>query len=165
MAVAPELVTPAAAGGRHGARVERAAALAAPAAPRAGPGAGAGAIGYDPRSPVPPYEQIRAQLARQVQSGELAPGTRLPTVRRLAGDLGLAVNTVARAYRELERDGLVATRGRNGTVVAGVDESRALDAAAEYAARVRALGLPADRALELIRSVLDASEPSPRRAT
>lgn len=118
-------------------------------------------IGYDPRSPVPPYEQVRAQLARQVQSGELPPGTRLPTVRRLAGDLGLAVNTVARAYRELERDGLVATRGRNGTVVAGADESRALDAAAEYAARVRALGLPADRALELVRSVLAASEPGP----
>jgi DNA-binding transcriptional regulator YhcF (GntR family) len=121
-------------------------------------------IGYDPRSPVPPYEQVRAQLARLVQSGELAPGARLPTVRRLAGDLGLAVNTVARAYRELERDGVVVTRGRNGTVVAGADETRALDAAAEYAARVRALGLPADRALELVRSVLDASEPGPQRA-
>jgi DNA-binding transcriptional regulator YhcF (GntR family) len=45
-------------------------------------------IVYDPRSPVPPYEQVRAQLARQVQAGELAPGTRLPTVRRLAADLG-----------------------------------------------------------------------------
>ena len=57
------------------------------------------------------------------------------------------------------------SRPRNGTVVAGADERRALDAAAEYAARVRALGLPADRALELVRSVLDASEPGPRRAT
>jgi len=45
-------------------------------------------ISFDPRSPIPPYEQVRAQLARQVQSGELAPGTRLPSVRRLAGDLG-----------------------------------------------------------------------------
>jgi DNA-binding transcriptional regulator YhcF (GntR family) len=124
-------------------------------------------IVYDPRSPVPPYEQVRAQLARQVQAGELAPGTRLPTVRRLAADLGLAVNTVARAYRELERDGLVATRGRNGTVVArGNDEglAAARDAAAEYADRVRRLGLPADRAVELVRSVLDASEPEPRPA-
>ena len=42
-------------------------------------------ISFDPRSPVPPYEQVRAQLARLVQSGELAPGTLLPTVRRLAG--------------------------------------------------------------------------------
>lgn len=121
-------------------------------------------IGYDPRSPVPPYEQVRAQLARQVQAGELVPGTRLPTVRRLAGDLGLAVNTVARAYRELERDGLVTTRGRNGTVVAASpDESVALDAAADYAARVRALGLSTEHALELVRGVLQASDPGPPR--
>lgn len=121
-------------------------------------------IGYDPGSPVPPYEQVRAQLARQVQAGELVPGTRLPTVRRLAGDLGLAVNTVARAYRELERDGLVVTRGRNGTVVAASpDESVALDAAADYAARVRGLGLTTERALELVRGVLEASEPGPPR--
>jgi DNA-binding transcriptional regulator YhcF (GntR family) len=118
-------------------------------------------IGYDPGSPVPPYEQVRAQLARQVQDGTLAPGTRLPTVRRLAGDLGLAVNTVARAYRELEAAGLVETRGRNGTVVLGVDESRAVDAAAEYAARIRGLGLSGDRAMEILRAVLDASEPRP----
>jgi DNA-binding transcriptional regulator YhcF (GntR family) len=121
-------------------------------------------IGYDPGSPVPPYEQVRAQLARQVQAGELVPGTRLPTVRRLAGDLGLAVNTVARAYRELERDGLVVTRGRNGTVVAASpDESVALDAAADYAARVRGLGLSTERALELVRGVLEASDPGPPR--
>lgn len=113
-------------------------------------------ITYDPGSPVPPYEQVRAQLARQVQAGELVPGTRLPTVRRLAGDLGLAINTVARAYRELEQAGLVETRGRNGTVVTAPDQQRALDAAAEYAARSRALGLPPDRALELVRAVLFA---------
>ena len=113
-------------------------------------------ISFDPRSPIPPYEQVRAQLARQVQSGELAPGTRLPSVRRLAGDLGLAVNTVARAYRELEQAGLVATRGRNGTVVTGTDETRAVDAAAVYAATVRGLGLPRDRALEIVRAVLEA---------
>jgi DNA-binding transcriptional regulator YhcF (GntR family) len=113
-------------------------------------------IGYDPRSPVPPYEQVRAQLARQVQTGELTPGTRLPTVRRLAGDLGLAVNTVARAYRELEQAGLVTTGGRNGTVVTGAEESRALDAAADYAATMRGLGVPKERALEIVRAVLDA---------
>ena len=112
-------------------------------------------ITYDPRSPVPPYEQVRAQLARQVQAGELAPGTRLPSVRRLAGDLGLAVNTVARAYRELEAAGLVATRGRNGTVVTGADEATAVDAAASYAATVRGLGLPKERALEIVRAVLE----------
>jgi DNA-binding transcriptional regulator YhcF (GntR family) len=119
-------------------------------------------ITYDPGSPVPPYEQVRAQLARQVQDGGLTPGTRLPTVRRLAGDLGLAVNTVARAYRELEAAGLVETRGRNGTVVAaGRDERRAVDAAAAYAAQVRSLGLSTERALELVRGVLEASERGP----
>jgi DNA-binding transcriptional regulator YhcF (GntR family) len=113
-------------------------------------------ISYDPRSPVPAYEQVRGQLAREIHSGQLVPGTRLPTVRRLAGDLGLAVNTVARAYRELERDGLVATRGRNGTVVSGADETRAVDAAADYAATVRGLGLPAERALEIVKGMLEA---------
>jgi DNA-binding transcriptional regulator YhcF (GntR family) len=66
------------------------------------------------------------------------------------------VNTVARAYRELEQAGLVATRGRNGTVVTGTDETRAVDAAAAYAATVRGLGLPRDRALEIVRAVLEA---------
>ncbi len=113
-------------------------------------------ISYDPRSPIPPYEQVRGQLARQIQAGALAPGTRLPTVRRLAGDLGLAVNTVARAYRELEQAGLVATRGRNGTVVTGAEEGAALAAAADYAARIRSLGVPAERAVELVRAVLEA---------
>jgi DNA-binding transcriptional regulator YhcF (GntR family) len=129
-------------------------------------------IGYDPRSPVPPYEQVRGQLARQILAGTLAPGTRLPTVRRLAGDLGLAANTVARAYRELEQAGLVATRRRNGTVVTGADDDQAagaaagagagaadraaLAAAADYAARVRRLGVPNERAVELVRAVLAA---------
>jgi len=61
------------------------------------------AITIDDDSSLPPYEQLRSQLAFQVRSGHLAPGDRLPTVRQLAGDLGLATNTVARAYGELER--------------------------------------------------------------
>ena len=56
-------------------------------------------IDIDAGSPVPPYEQLRSQLAKQIGDRTLAVGTRLPTVRRLAADLGLAVNTVARAYR------------------------------------------------------------------
>ncbi|BCB84839.1 hypothetical protein Psuf_021520 [Phytohabitans suffuscus] len=64
----------------------------------------------DTASPVPPYEQIRAQLAQLIQHQVLAPGDRLPPVRQLAGDLGLAVGTVARAYRELELSGQVRSR-------------------------------------------------------
>lgn len=70
-------------------------------------------------SATPPYEQIRAQVSSLIALGTLAPGTRLPTVRSLAADLGIAAGTVARAYRELEQSGLVETRRRNGTVVAG----------------------------------------------
>jgi DNA-binding transcriptional MocR family regulator len=75
----------------------------------------------------------------------LPPGTRLPPVRRLAGDLGLAPNTIARAYRELERDGYIETGGRHGTYVAdGISASLAtLDAEiAQLAAHVRLLGVP-----------------------
>ena len=70
-------------------------------------------------SATPPYEQIRAQISKLIGLGTLAPGTRLPTVRSLAADLGIAAGTVARAYRELEQSGLIETRRRNGTVVAG----------------------------------------------
>lgn len=70
-------------------------------------------------SATPPYEQIRSQVSSLIALGTLAPGTRLPTVRSLAADLGIAVGTVARAYRELEQSGLIETRRRNGTVVAG----------------------------------------------
>ncbi|MDF2051259.1 GntR family transcriptional regulator, partial [Arthrobacter sp. Cr_A7] len=52
----------------------------------------------DLRSATPPYEQIRSQISSLVAVGDLAPGSRLPTVRSLAADLGVAVGTVARAY-------------------------------------------------------------------
>jgi DNA-binding transcriptional regulator YhcF (GntR family) len=74
-------------------------------------------IEVDPAEAAAPYEQVRRQIAGLIRSGELARGNRLPTVRQLAGDLGLAVNTVARAYKELEAEGMVATRGRHGTFV------------------------------------------------
>lgn len=116
-------------------------------------------ISVDAASLLPPYEQIRAQVADQARDGRLPAGTRLPTVRRLAADLGLAVNTVARAYRELERDGVVATRGRHGTFVStgGDPATRAAEeAAAAYARRVRRLGLPAEVAVRLVRDALNA---------
>ncbi|MFD0785737.1 GntR family transcriptional regulator, partial [Micromonospora azadirachtae] len=75
-------------------------------------------ISVDLDSSVPPYEQVRGQLAEMIGDGRLPVGTRLPTVRQLAADLNLAPNTVARAYRELEGAGLLETRGRNGTFVA-----------------------------------------------
>lgn len=109
-------------------------------------------------SAVPPYEQLRRQLARLAGSGELPAGTRLPTVRALAGQLGLAANTVARAYRELEASGLLETRGRGGTfVAAGADHTaqRARELADRYATETRRLGLSADDALRYVLAALD----------
>ena len=67
--------------------------------------------------PTPPYEQLRRQFVELIQSGVLASGDRLPPLRQLASDLGLAVGTVARTYRELEAAGLVASRRGGGTRV------------------------------------------------
>ena len=71
----------------------------------------------DPESATSVYEQIVAGVVRGIADGSLVAGSRLPTVRQLAGDLGVATNTVAKAYRQLESEGHVATLGRNGTVV------------------------------------------------
>jgi DNA-binding transcriptional regulator YhcF (GntR family) len=104
----------------------------------------------------PPYEQIRTLIAAQVAEGELPAGTKLPTVRALAATLGIAPNTVARAYRELEYSGAVSTRGRNGTVVNDDGSDRAAkEAAASYADAMRALGVRQDEALELVRRAFD----------
>lgn len=116
-----------------------------------------GVISLDPVSSVPPYEQVRSQFARKITDRELAVGTRLPTVRALAAELGIAVNTVARAYRELEEAGLIETRGRAGTVVSAAGErsrERVLRAARGYASTAREQGLTADEALEIVRAAL-----------
>jgi DNA-binding transcriptional regulator YhcF (GntR family) len=113
-------------------------------------------IRVDSAAAEPPYEQIRAQLAARISSGELPPGTRLPTVRGLADTLRVATNTVARAYRELEHAGMVTTRGRAGTVVSGAGVDRAARAAARaYADALRDLGVGQDEALELVRRAFD----------
>ena len=108
----------------------------------------------DPASSTPPYEQIRAQVSDQVADGRLRPGDRLPTVRGLAGELGLAPNTVARAFRELERSGVIETRGRSGSFVTGDRVTSAAKAAAvAYLAETRSLGLGSAEALDLVRRV------------
>ena len=75
-------------------------------------------ISVDLRSATPPYEQIRSQISSLIATGTLTAGSRLPTVRSLAADLGIAAGTVGRAYKELEAAGLIESRRRNGTVVA-----------------------------------------------
>jgi DNA-binding transcriptional regulator YhcF (GntR family) len=96
---------------------------------------------------VPPYEQIRARLAALIGTGQLAEGERLPTVRQLAADLGLAPGTVGRAYRELEAAELIGTRRGAGTRVAALpsepkhlDPDRLATPARDFASAARALG-------------------------
>jgi len=120
-------------------------------------------VEVDTASAVPVYEQIRAQVSAMIASGLLPAGRQLPPVRQLAADLGLAVNTVARAYRELEAQGLVTSRVRHGTVVAerrtmapAQIEQRLADAAREYATVARQLGVSKDKAR---RAVDDALRP------
>jgi DNA-binding transcriptional regulator YhcF (GntR family) len=116
-------------------------------------------LSLDPDSSVPPYEQVRLQVAAAIESGVLVAEFRLPTVRKLATDLGLAVNTVARAYRELELAGLVETRGRHGTFVAGApSHSRrlAVQAAREYTRRMQELGIGNAESLAIVRREIEA---------
>jgi DNA-binding transcriptional regulator YhcF (GntR family) len=98
----------------------------------------------------PPYQQIRLQILTAVAAGTLAAGARLPTIRQLADDLDLAANTVARAYRELEADGAIESRGRRGTFVrdaainTSATRSQQLDALARACVtEARRLGAPA----------------------
>jgi DNA-binding transcriptional regulator YhcF (GntR family) len=73
-------------------------------------------------SPVPIHDQLVAGLRGLIAAGTLAKGDELPPVRQLAADLGINLNTVARAYRELTDDGLLAsTRGRGTVVIATVE--------------------------------------------
>jgi DNA-binding transcriptional regulator YhcF (GntR family) len=115
-------------------------------------------IHVDPTASEPPFEQVKRQITEQVSAGRLDPGDKLPTVRRLAADLGLAPNTVARAYRELEALGVIDTRGRSGTFVSGDKVGRAArEAAAEYVERMGALGVDSAEALALVRRALGLS--------
>ncbi|TDW30303.1 GntR family transcriptional regulator [Cryobacterium psychrophilum] len=116
-------------------------------------------VTIDPAATMPPFEQIRAQLRQAIRAGRMTPGARLPTVRALATNLGVATNTVARAYRELERDDLIETRGRMGSFVAANGDAahrHAQEAAAAYAARVDNLGIAPDEALILVTRSLES---------
>jgi DNA-binding transcriptional regulator YhcF (GntR family) len=112
----------------------------------------------DTSSAVPPYEQMRTQITTMVMSGVLPQGARLPAIRQLATDLGLAVNTVGRAFQELERDGILETRGRHGSFVSNRNadassteiENKLKEAARHFALQARHLGAEPARALKII---------------
>ena len=100
-------------------------------------------VRVDPNAAKPLFDQLRTQIIDGIRDGKLPPGTRLPTVRELAGQMSLAVNTVARAYRELESAGMLETRGRFGTFVARIDpaDNAMATAAHTYVSAARSLGI------------------------
>ena len=112
---------------------------------------------------IPPYEQLRRQLAYLISSGSLSAGERLPPLRQLAGDLGLAVGTVARTYRRLEAEGLISTSRGGGTRVSSLppavaDEQRQrqlADQAFDYVSKARLLGASDDAIVDAVRSAVD----------
>jgi DNA-binding transcriptional regulator YhcF (GntR family) len=109
-------------------------------------------VRIDPNAAKPLFDQLRTQIIDGIRDGKLPPGTRLPTVRELAAQMSLAVNTVARAYREMESAGILETRGRFGTFVARVDpaDTAMATAAHTFVSAARALGVDKDDALRYV---------------
>jgi DNA-binding transcriptional regulator YhcF (GntR family) len=125
-------------------------------------------VALDPDSSVAPFQQVRAQIAAAIDSGALLPAVRLPPVRQLAADLGLAVNTVARSYRELELAGRLETRGRHGTFVAGAPSPTRKVAAREaekFVRRMRELGIGYEETHAIVGRAMDriGASRAPRR--
>lgn len=102
-------------------------------------------LAIDQSSPEPIYLQIRASLVAAIARGELQAGDRLPSVRALAGDLGVNLHTVNKAYAMLRDEGYVLMRGRSGAIVADVSR----DVSPEVSARVDARLAEAIRDLAL----------------
>ena len=114
-------------------------------------------VTLDMTAATPPYEQVRAQLAGHIRTGALRAGEKLPVVRVLAADLGVATNTVARAYRELEAGGLVTSRRRVGTIVQplpAANDDALRSAAATFVHEARAAGLADEQVVDLVRGAL-----------
>jgi GntR family transcriptional regulator len=116
----------------------------------------------DPHGGAPLYQQLAEQIKRAIAVGALAPGERLPTVKGLAIDLKLNANTVARVYRDLEREGVIATAPGRGSFVSqngalGQARRVAIDVATrgvdEAVREARSLGITHEE----VRTIADAS--------
>jgi DNA-binding transcriptional regulator YhcF (GntR family) len=114
-------------------------------------------VRLDPASSAPPADQLVTQIAAAIRDGEVRVGTRLPTIRALAADLGLAPGTVARAYAGLERDGWVHAQGRRGTVVAERRTNAADDALAQAAEQLAELAASRPGGAEAAKRALDVA--------
>jgi len=123
--------------------------------------------------PDPVYEQVAHQIRALIASGALEPGRALPSVRQLAGDLGVSLNTVARAYRLLEAEGFLSIRDRAGVTVAAPAEKLEDSACGPLLVKLRVLlarlrqsGMGTEQLLETLRheiEVLDSASRGERR--
>jgi GntR family transcriptional regulator len=111
----------------------------------------------DTRSGVPTYLQLVQQVRQAVRLGLLAPGDQLPTVKEVVGSLTINPNTVLKAYRELDREGLVEGRRGQGTFVLSTgptlpsDDVRTLrEALQRWLAEAQAAGLDGDAIAALL---------------
>ncbi|MGW8266475.1 MAG: GntR family transcriptional regulator [Longimicrobiales bacterium] len=109
------------------------------------------------------YAQVAQQLRHLIASGVLPPGTAIPSVRQLARDLGVSLNTVARAYRLLEGEGFLLIRDRAGVTVSAPAETMSSQARTELVAdlrgvlaKLRQAGMPGDDLLELVRAEIQS---------
>ncbi|CAM3979210.1 GntR family transcriptional regulator [Smaragdicoccus niigatensis] len=109
---------------------------------------------------IAPYEQVCQAIIEKIRAGELVAGARIPTVRELAAEIGRAPNTVARAYEELKKRGVIETRGRGGSFIASTGDpvlDEAGRAAGEFATVMRKLGIAQSQALALVTAAFSAS--------
>ncbi|HEY3771652.1 MAG TPA: GntR family transcriptional regulator [Solirubrobacteraceae bacterium] len=112
-------------------------------------------IAIDPSSPVALHEQVAAAIRRAIADGEAGPGDRLPPARDLAAVLGINVNTVLRALRQLRDERLLEFRRGRGVTVTGaaVERTELLTKARELAALARRLGYRPDELADLVRQL------------
>ncbi len=116
-------------------------------------------ITVDTADKTAPYQQVRQQILIAIAKGKLKAGTKLPSVRALAEQLGLAVNTAAKVYKELEAGGAVVTRGRHGTIVQASDDEGSVavaDAASEFAAVATRWGVSEKVAVQYVKAAFSS---------
>lgn len=115
-------------------------------------------IQLDGRSSKPLYEQIIEQFKLLVARGSLMPEDAIPSVRKLASQLGITPSTVAKAYRELERQGVIETIRAKGTFIARKVELQADDrklsalhqSLSSIALELKMMGYTKEQAMELM---------------
>jgi GntR family transcriptional regulator len=123
--------------------------------------------------PEPMYRQIESQLRNFILSGQLEPGTRLPSMRALASDLSCSVITTRRAYEDLEAEGFLRTRQGVGTLVAEIPEEKmaahrrvAVDGAFREAVRAgRRAGLTEEELRDILEEILHREDTNVRGGT